>query len=159
MVKKKEKISKKKPLPARNFNMIRPKLLQKKKCPKCGEEEGPSHICKPAEPAPPPPKKKVIGLRTYYNLAGKRVHDQATQTPPGFYQKLLNRRHGSTIAPQTPDSVAELSGNTSNEDGFFSDTQGVKLPNFRIHRKEVISNSSGYLEIPKKLQPPSGSLK
>ena len=159
IVKKKEKISKKKPLPSRNFNMIRPKLLQKKKCQKCGEEEGPSHVCKPVEPAPPPPKKKPIGLRTYYNLAGKRVHDQATQTPPGFYQKLLTRRHGSTVAPQTPDSVNELSGNASNDDGFFSDTQGVKLPNFRIHRKEVISNSSGYLEIPKKLQPLSGSLK
>jgi DNA-directed RNA polymerase subunit M/transcription elongation factor TFIIS len=159
VAKKKEKILKKKPLPGRNFQMIRPKLLPKKKCPKCGEEEVQNHICKSAEPAPPPPKKKIVGLRTYYNLAGKRVHDQATQTPPNLYPKLFARRHGSTVAPQTPDSIADMSGNVSNDEGFLSDTQGVKLPNFRIHRKEVISNSSGFLEIPKKLQPLSGSLK
>ena len=159
VAKKKEKGTKKKTLPSRNFQVIRQKLLPKKKCGKCGEDEGVGHVCKPPEPAPPPPKKKVVGLRTYYNLAGKRVHDQATQTPPGFYPKLFSRRHGSTIGPQTPDSGIDMSSGMSNEDGFLSDTQGIKLPNFRIHKKETISNSSGLLEIPKKLQPLSGSLK
>ena len=157
--KKKEKINKKKPLPGKNFNMIRSKLLPKKKCPKCGDEEAPGHVCKVQEPAPPPPKKKVIGLRTYYNLSGKRVHDQATQTPANFYPKFFTKRHGSTIAPLTPDSVAELSGNVSNDEGFLSDSLVVKLPNFKARGKEVISNSSAFLEIPKKLHTLSGSLK
>lgn len=159
VAKKKDKVMKKKPLPTRNFQAARQKLLPKKKCGKCGEDDGPGHVCKLPEPAPPPPKKKVVGLRTYYNLAGKRVHDQATQTPPGLYPKLFNRRHGSTVGPLTPDSGIEQSSGILNEDGFLSDTQGIKLPNFRIHKKEAISNSSGLLELPKKATPLSGSFK
>ncbi|CAG9316427.1 unnamed protein product [Blepharisma stoltei] len=60
--------------------------IPKQKCKKCGEEMQPGHQCK-VQDAPPPPKKAPIGLRTYYNLAGKRVHDQATQTPLSLYPK------------------------------------------------------------------------
>lgn len=156
--KKLSQLNKKKQIASKNINIPKYKTLPKKKCPKCGEEETMGHICKNAEP-PQPPKRKIIGLRTYYNLAGKRVHDQATQTPPALYPKLFTRRHGSAIAPQTPDSQ-DLSSNVSlNDDGFFSDTQNVKLPNFRIHKREITSNSSGFLEIPKKLQAFTGNVK
>ena len=153
-VKKKHNlVSKKKP--SKNIYFPKPKIQPKKKCAKCGEEEVLGHVCKVFE-APPPPKKKVIGLRTYYNLAGKRVHDQATQTPPALYPKLFSRRHGSALAPQTPESSNEFSVNassniSSNEDGFLSDLQNVKLPNFRIHRKDHANNSSGLLDLPKKI--------
>lgn len=159
--KKVKKIAvKKKPPQAKNFYVPKPKPkpVPKKKCGKCGEDELPGHVCKVVE-APPPPKKKVIGLRTYYNLAGKRVHDQATQTPPALYPKIFSRRHGSAIAPQTPDSSNEFSSNlSSNEEGFLSDSQNLKLPNFR-NKKDLVSNSSGFLEIPKQFKPLSSSFK
>jgi ribosomal protein L32 len=158
--KKKQEKPKKKPVQIKNVYLPKQKPAQKKKCPKCGEEEVAGHVCKVVEAAPPPPKRKIVGLRTYYNLAGKRVHDQATQTPPGLYPKLFTRRHGSTLAPQTPDSVADLSANVSgNEEGFLSDTQSIKLPNFRIHRKETNSNSSGFLDIPRKTPHTLGTFK
>lgn len=142
----------------KNLNLPKAKVAIKKKCQKCGEDEGPGHACKIE--APPPPKKKVIGIRTYYNLAGKRVHDQATQTPPGLYPKAFGRRHGSSFTPHTPDSFQDVSPNfSSNEDSYLSDSQNLKPPNFRIHRKESSSNSSGFLDLPKKLQPLSSSFK
>ena len=144
----------------KNIAMPKPKIQpQKRKCGKCGEDEVLGHVCKIVE-APPPPKKKIIGVRTYYNLAGKRVHDQATQTPVSLYPKAFSRRHGSAFGPNTPDSLNDLSSNlSSNEEGIMNDTQNLRLPNFRIHRKETTSNSSGFLELPKKLQPLSSSLK
>ena len=144
----------------KNIAIPRSKILPpKKKCSKCGDDELPGHVCKTVE-APPPPKKKIIGVKTYYNLAGKRVHDQATQTPISLYPKVFSRRNGSAFGPQTPDSLNELSSNlSSNEEGLMNETQNLRVPNFRIHRKATTSNSSGFLELPKKLQPLSSSLK
>ena len=56
------------------------------KCGKCGETELPGHQC--SRPVVQRPSvrtnsrlyTKQVGVRTYFNAAGKKVHDQATQT-------------------------------------------------------------------------------
>jgi hypothetical protein len=56
-----------------------PTVIQK--CPDCGDLLTRQHIC--SAPQPPPaqtPPRKPVGVRTYYNKAGKKVHDQITQT-------------------------------------------------------------------------------
>lgn len=64
------------------------------RCSKCNEIWTRGHKCKDSEPPPPIPKPpaprmvvqsryamtKTVGLSTYYNANGKKVHDQATQT-------------------------------------------------------------------------------
>lgn len=55
------------------------------KCGKCGETELPGHQCarqvqKPAIRTTSRLYSKQVGLRTYFNAVGKKVHDQATQT-------------------------------------------------------------------------------
>ena len=152
--------SKKKPVSNKIQYIPKPKFFPRKKCGKCGENELPGHTCK-IEAPPPPVRRKPIGLRTYYNISGKRVHDQATQTPPALYPKLFSRRHGSAVGPQTPDSFQDLSNSsyTINEDGFLSDSQSIKFPNFRVHKQESNSNSSGFLDLPKKPPQITNSLK
>mmetsp|Transcript_19970 Transcript_19970/g.36999 ORF Transcript_19970/g.36999 Transcript_19970/m.36999 type:complete len:620 (+) Transcript_19970:488-2347(+) len=108
-----------------------------KKCPECGEALTIKHVCNPPQPPPPPPAashapsppsgslsgglvfaRKSIGLRTYYNKFGKKVSDQASQTPAAFYTKnysLRNRRTSSISRPET------------------SEEDPSKLLSFRVH--------------------------
>lgn len=51
----------------------------------------------PKAPAPKaeevaPHRHRPPGVRTYYNLSGRRVHDQQSQTPVEFYPKILRIR-------------------------------------------------------------------
>lgn len=73
----------------------------------------------PSVPAPPPPipkKKQLIGVRTYYNLSGKKVHDQSTQTPTSFYpkiakiraEKMFGSEHKGHSMMASPQSVASI---------------------------------------------------
>lgn len=103
--KKKEKNSKKKIKEVKSFT----RRIPKQKCKKCGDEMLAGHICK-VQDAPPPPKKAPIGLRTYYNLSGKRVHDQATQTPLSLYPKAAKANEDGQNR-----SVSPLGLNTSSE--------------------------------------------
>ena len=83
----------------------------KKKCTRCGEEEGPTHQCKVEEPV----KRKVVGVETYYNLHGKRVHDQQTQTPVEFYPKILQIRadHQAQLQATSRNFLSEIKQNHS----------------------------------------------
>ena len=65
-----------------------------KKCKKCNQIEEVGHICKVKRAFSV--KQKVIGLRTYYNIAGKRIHDQATQTPHSFLENSGKKRYMSS---------------------------------------------------------------
>ncbi|OMJ82159.1 hypothetical protein SteCoe_17237 [Stentor coeruleus] len=82
-----------------------------KKCERCGEDDGGNHVCKNLL-SYSQIKRTVVGLRTYYNLAGKKVHDQATQTPPSFYEKNPRRRFLSSIGPLPMDN--DSVGSSSN---------------------------------------------
>jgi ribosomal protein L32 len=70
-----------------------------KKCTECGETLTKNHTC--SSPAPPPlpppqlPPRRPIGVRTYYNKFGKKVHDQESQTPSSFYTKSAHYRLNS----------------------------------------------------------------
>ena len=93
-------LTKKKPVKKRQKSAQRParrvsttanaKKAVKKKCRHCGNDEVPGHQCKTEEA--PPPKRRMVGIRTYYNLSGKKVHDQQTQTPVEFYPKIIQIR-------------------------------------------------------------------
>ena len=65
------------------------KIVPKKKCKTCGSDDIPGHTCKQELPVV---KRRPVGLRTYYNLSGKKVHDQQTQTPDEFYPKIVQIR-------------------------------------------------------------------
>ena len=113
----KKKLPKKKPkLPSK---IVRKTIKKppRRKCSKCGEDDLPGHECKKEDPVPI--RKKPVGLRTYYNIAGKKVHDQQTQTPVEMYPKILQIRADLEAHPnfqgRNPTSVpsaALLSGNS-----------------------------------------------
>lgn len=98
--------------------MPRPKA---KKCPDCGKDLLMNHRCV-AKPAPAEKqvkpasafvqKRPVIGVKTYYNLVGKRVHDQMTQTPASFYlnYKLTKQREKEARTTRAP-LIGTLSSN------------------------------------------------
>jgi len=73
-----------------------------KKCPECGESASKGHLCNPPQPPPAPaplPPRKPIGVKTYYNKFGKKVHDQITQTPASFYAKhSLRARRADSLS-------------------------------------------------------------
>lgn len=75
-----------------------PRARLLKKCERCGENEVNGHVCKSVNLSFNT-LRKVIGLRTYYNICGKKVHDQATQTPPSFYEKSPRKRYLSSLDP------------------------------------------------------------
>jgi hypothetical protein len=95
----------------RNREPLKPQLKTPlkslKKCPECREILMKNHVCSLPQPPPPvlPPsssiKRKIIGVKTYYNRFGKKVHDQITQTPASFYSKYSSahgRRESSSRA-------------------------------------------------------------
>lgn len=86
----KHKSPKKKPknIPIPRFPS-RPKTAVVQKCELCGEEAGKDHRCSKGSKNN---KNRFVGLRTYYNISGKKVHDQQTQTPVEFYPKILKFR-------------------------------------------------------------------
>ena len=146
---KKKPKPKSKPKPAPQPRVMRQPT--RKKCNKCGQDELPGHTC---PEAPPPPKRKPVGIRTYYNIAGKRVHDQATQTPLSFYPKMAKIRaetqgdfRGSLKEDsKTPTSLETKSDQTSkleknNERKSISST--IRRSFFsEIPKKDLESNRS-----------------
>lgn len=71
------------------------------------------HKCQPPKPQPPiaspsatktsragaqrPSGVRAVGVRTYYNSSGKKVHDQATQTPNSVIRQMKeNERKNSS---------------------------------------------------------------
>ena len=130
--------------PCLNKPLHMPKAYPKK-CEKCGEDEGVRHFCKANCPGP---IKKVIGIRTYYNLAGKKVHDQATQTPPSFYEKVPKRRFMSSIGSAI-NEYESLANGSLHEEGFMSDTnaKSKNLQNFRIYKKEIEVRSENHKRV------------
>lgn len=111
---------------------LRTPTQMSRKCPECGEAMTLRHTCNPSQPAPPPLHmppaalnlsytRKSIGVRTYYNRFGKRVHDQSTQTPAAFYTANYSQRGRRTASMSRPVS--------SEEDPSY----GMKNASFRIH--------------------------
>lgn len=94
------------------------------KCGKCGETELPGHQCvrqvqKPTIRTSSRVYSKQVGVRTYFNAAGKKVHDQATQTlnssfgPKGESRPTRGseeeQQRGPALGPSTgPDNYARL---------------------------------------------------
>ena len=84
------------------------------RCSKCNEIWTRGHKCPEAEPPPPIPKPsapkmnvqsryaitKTVGLNTYYNSAGKKVHDQATQTHNSVFRNNTNEESKTPEVPR-----------------------------------------------------------
>jgi len=84
------------------------------RCSKCNEIWTRGHKCPEAEPPPPIPKPpaprnnvqsryaitKSVGLNTYYNSAGKKVHDQATQTHNSVFRNSTNEESKTPEKPR-----------------------------------------------------------
>lgn len=110
-----------------------------KKCPECGKDMFPHHKCppkpapveKPKDSAKPPTatvsqRRPTVGVRTYYNLLGKRVHDQATQTPASFYlnYKLMKQREKEARSARSQVTISPTGSVifTSGEEGHRTDS-------------------------------------
>lgn len=129
----------------RSFDFSRDKKIQKK-CPRCNQDDIQGHYCKVFEA--PQPRKKIVGLRTYYNLVGKMVHDQATQTPPSFYEKSPKKKYLATALDLNSEDIESDAGFPSS--GISeSPSKNQYFPSLNSHRR----NSSTYLENSKRPMP------
>ena len=119
---KKEKVAKTPKKSTRKIKRINsaPSSKQRKttsgpqRCSKCNEIWTRNHKCPEAEPPPPPTKPpaprvpvqsryaltKTVGLNTYYNSNGKKVHDQATQTHNSVFRNSNTNEESKT--PEKP---------------------------------------------------------
>jgi hypothetical protein len=87
---KAEKKARPRTISIRNLPIPRPRPFKEDikeipRCVKCGEPDLPGHQCARSLPKPVVRTSsrlytKQVGLNTYFNAAGKKVHDQATQT-------------------------------------------------------------------------------
>ena len=62
-------------------------VSKSRRCGECGLELGMGHVC-PLRVTPSQDQSKsqtLVGVKTYYTVHGKRVHDQFTQTKVSFY--------------------------------------------------------------------------
>lgn len=129
----------------RSLHMPRHRSI--KKCEKCGDNEVSGHFCKILNNSCTL-RRKIVGLRTYYNICGKKVHDQETQTPPSFYEKSPKKRYMSSLGPLSIDT-----GFSAYEDlADGSESRLKTLPAIQSNRNYSRLESS-FLESPKKLQP------
>lgn len=84
-----------------------------KKCTSCGLPQEPGHICPRPKVLRPLPSSfsrlytKRVGLNTYVSPSGKKVHDQATQTPRPVQQDVRARSLPPSVA-STRDSMASM---------------------------------------------------
>ena len=129
----------------RSLHLPRSRVL--KKCEKCGESEVTGHACKNLNNSYSL-RRKIVGLRTYYNICGKKVHDQSTQTPPSFYEKSPKKRYMSSLGPLSIDSNLSAYDDLAAE----SECRLKTLPSIQTVRRDSRLESS-FLESPKKLQP------
>ena len=137
----------------RSFDLSRNKR-NLRKCSRCNEDEVQGHVCRGMDA--PSPRRKAVGIKTYYNIAGKRVHDQATQTPPSFYEKSPKKVYLTNSLEGTTEGVEGSRRSSACEPGYFSENNTGKaqyFPSLRVNRRASASNSSAYLENSKRLQP------
>lgn len=111
-----------------NMKPAAPLPVTAKKCLECGEIVSKLHTCNPPQPAPPaapppPLPRKPIGVRTYYNKFGKKVHDQITQTPNSFYAKHVLR----TRRPESFSRGPPVEEDSQNADSRNSVEQSTRL--------------------------------
>ena len=84
-----------------------------KKCSSCGLPQEPGHVCSKPKALRPLPSTfsrlytKRVGLNTYISPSGKKVHDQATQTPRPTQQDARARSLPPSVA-STRDSIASM---------------------------------------------------
>jgi hypothetical protein len=126
-------------------SMCLPRHKSVKKCEKCGGEETTGHNCK-FNNFSCSSRRKIVGLRTYYNICGKKVHDQATQTPPSFYEKSPKKRYMSSLDPLPLDSTLSI------YEEIDSQSRARFLPGLQTTRQSSRMDSK-FSESPKKLQP------
>jgi hypothetical protein len=117
-----------------------------KTCPNCGEQVTTStHECPPPPPKPkfkarpmPRPLSKTVGLNTYYNAAGKKVHDQATQTnltslkpPSSRHQQQRETRSLPSTSPSPHKKQPSISTHIQDTTlpSAFSKYPGVRAKN------------------------------
>ena len=132
-------------------NFYRNKTLTKK-CGKCGEEDLHGHFCKIFEVTAQ--RRKIVGIRTYYNITGKRVHDQETQTPPSFYEKTPKKTYVNSLNTSNFDRYETSSNFSANEDlpGVNEFSNKIShLPSLNIHRNSF-SDSTRFLDNSKRLK-------
>ena len=109
---KAEKKTRPRTISIRNLPIPRPRSFKEDskelpKCQKCGEPDLPGHQC-----ARTVPKQvirtssrlynKQVGLNTYFNAAGKKVHDQATQTASSSFGVKPTSLTSETYAKLVP---------------------------------------------------------
>ena len=137
-----------KPANAVSKAVPRPKA---KKCPDCGKDLLMNHRClakpagadKPRELLKPSSaivqKRPVIGVKTYYNLLGKRVHDQMTQTPASFYlnYKLTKQREKEARTTRAPIS-GTLSSNMPFHAQLLDSLQPATPPEYPRPQTEAL---------------------
>jgi hypothetical protein len=84
-----------------------------KKCASCGLPQEPNHVCQKPKVLRPLPNTfsrlytKRVGLNTYMSPSGKKVHDQATQTPRPLQQETRSRSLPPSVA-STRDSMTSM---------------------------------------------------
>ena len=95
-------------LPGPSNRSKRTLIPKAKKCSECGLELSMGHVC-PRRMAPSPSSESLkpialVGLKTYYTLQGKKVHDQTTQTKVSFYalykankERAAQLQHSETL--------------------------------------------------------------
>jgi len=92
-------------LPGPSFRSKRSLLPKTRKCSDCGLGMNMGHVC-PQRIVPSPTAESskqvvAVGVKTYYTVQGKKVHDQVTQTKVSFYAHYKANKEKAAQIRQT----------------------------------------------------------
>lgn len=92
-------------LPGPSFRSKRSLLPKARKCSECGLDMNMGHVC-PQRIVPSPTAESskqvvAVGVKTYYTVQGKKVHDQVTQTKVSFYAHYKANKEKAAQIQQT----------------------------------------------------------
>ena len=117
------------------------------RCVKCGEAELPGHQCpravvKPVVRTSSRLYTKQVGLNTYFNAAGKKVHDQATQTASSSFGVKPSSLTSETYAKLLPPPPSDKSSAQSFTEEGKREEVGRKSPS-KLQNLGVVRTASG----------------